>query len=665
MTTYTGGPDDDSFVGGIDPDQANGKDGNDILFGLGGNDLLEGDIGDDTLDGGADTDTLVGGAGQDSLSGGSGGDWLYSEAEAGPYQRPYYNNPYTVPVLDRGSAVDTLGGGSGGDLLSAGYGDNVDGGSDYDMLLVSFQGATSGVVADFRLLASQSSITIGGGTISSVEAVEWLEGSNYDDLLASGSGSSNLAPIFGLGGNDHIIAGYYTGSTYGGEGDDLIDMSGSAYGFPVFGEAGDDTIIGGSSGPGTLDGGDGNDTITLPGGTTARGGAGNDTITETGSNYYGSGLYGEAGDDTLYGSNSANTLAEGGDGNDLIYGDFPLAADGASSYGAADTLRGGAGADTIYGDLGNDTIDGGADDDQLSGGADNDTITSGQGNDRADGGAGDDSLYGGDGADLLLAGAGNDQLSGEADDDSLYFGAYFDAGDLAAGGGGTDRLILRGDYSDATSLSAANAISIEMLLLFSAATSNIEPAAPGSSFSYNLVTADNFVAAGGLLTIEAQDLAATEKLTLDASAESNSRIKVTAGAGDDDLTGGGGADTFLLQMGGNDRAVGGGGNNGFFFGATLRRGERHRRPPRRLFRRARPHRHRQCRVPVAALGREHPVRRARRQPLQLFADDRRREPGRGGDADGAGDGPAGDREFDVQRRRREQRQFPRLRRPGQ
>ena len=170
MTTYTGGPDDDSFVGGIDPDQANGKGGNDILFGLGGNDLLEGDIGDDTLDGGADTDTLVGGAGQDSLSGGSGGDWLYSEAEAGPYQRPYYNNPYTVPVLDRGSAVDTLGGGSGGDLLSAGYGDNVDGGSDYDMLLVSFQGATSGVVADFRLLASQSSITIGGGTISSVEA---------------------------------------------------------------------------------------------------------------------------------------------------------------------------------------------------------------------------------------------------------------------------------------------------------------------------------------------------------------------------------------------------------------------------------------------------------------------------------------------------------------
>ncbi|MDB5720920.1 MAG: hemolysin-type calcium-binding repeat family protein, partial [Alphaproteobacteria bacterium] len=567
MTTFTGGTDDDIFVGGIDPDQATGGPGNDILFGLGGNDMLDGGSGDDALDGGADGDTLIGGTGRDSLSGGNGDDRLFSEMDLGNYQAPYYNNIYTAPLLDRGAEVDTLTGGAGSDTLSAGYGDNVDGGSDSDMLFISFLGAPNGVSADFRQLSTDpnNGLTIGGGTIVHVESIAWLEGSNFDDLLALDSGGGAFAPIFGMGGNDHIIGGYYTGTMFGGDGNDLIDATGAAYGFGAYGEAGDDTIVGGTWGPGLLDGGDGNDTISTAG-MPAHGGAGNDTITETGGNSYGASLLGEAGDDIIYGSSQSNTVADGGDGNDTIYGDYP--SDPGGAFFGNDYLNGGAGHDVIYGDLGNDTIDGGADDDLLYGGGNNDTINGGSGNDAADGGSGDDSIYGGDGDDLLLSGAGADQLSGEAGNDRLYFGASFGTGDLAAGGVGSDQLILQGDYSAGLTLASSNSLQIETLRLLSGSDASFV-AAPGGSLSYNLTFGDNLIAAGTTFTVDGAGLAAGEALVLNASAETNGAIIVTSGAGNDDVTGGGGADTFFLQKGGNDRATGGGGDDGFFFGGAL------------------------------------------------------------------------------------------------
>ena len=42
-----------------------------------------------------------------------------------------------------------------------------------DKLYISFQGATSGVQIDFHL----STQTIGGGTITGIESVSWVEGS--------------------------------------------------------------------------------------------------------------------------------------------------------------------------------------------------------------------------------------------------------------------------------------------------------------------------------------------------------------------------------------------------------------------------------------------------------------------------------------------------------
>jgi hypothetical protein len=113
-------------------------------------------------------------------------------------------------------------------------------------------GAPTGVHADFRLLATQGSVTIGGAVISNIEHVEYLEGSAFDDFLAPISSTYAAGgPIYGRGGNDHIVTGYYTGfaggGVFGGDGNDLIDNTGAAYGPATYGEAGNDTIIGGSS----------------------------------------------------------------------------------------------------------------------------------------------------------------------------------------------------------------------------------------------------------------------------------------------------------------------------------------------------------------------------------------------------------------------------------
>jgi Ca2+-binding RTX toxin-like protein len=128
--------------------------------------------------------------------------------------------------------------------------------------------------------------------------------------------------------------------------------------------------------------------------------------------------------------------ANGGDGNDLIYGNL-----------ADNQLLGGNGADTIYGEWGNDRIEGGNGNDSLSGGF---------GDDKVWGGANDDSIAGNDGHDDLYGDEGNDVLQGNAGDDWMYGGSgndalYGDSGndrldgglgaDIMRGGSGSDALI--------------------------------------------------------------------------------------------------------------------------------------------------------------------------------------------------------------------------------
>ncbi|WP_425409694.1 cadherin domain-containing protein [Hyphococcus sp.] len=135
-------------------------------------------------------------------------------------------------------------------------------------------------------------------------------------------------------------------------------------------------------------------------------------------------------------------------------------------------------------------------------------------------GAGNDVMRGYDGNDVMYAGDGNDNIDGNAGADELYGGAgddviYADADDTVIdGGGGSDRVIVRGD----------GGVSIDM------AASSVERVDGGAG--------DDHLDASGM----------------------TDRANQIGGAGDDTLTGGSGND---VQRGGDGEDIinGGGGND--------------------------------------------------------------------------------------------------------
>jgi Ca2+-binding RTX toxin-like protein len=358
MVAFSGSSADDIFTGSLDNDQALGGAGNDKLSGADGSDTLTGNSGADTLDGGA------------------GDDLLYSGDASPAFNLPYPSNPYVLPQADTGSERDSLIGGDGSDRIFAGYGDHVDGGpggSYGDYLYISFMGAPSGVTADFGL-ASQ---TIGGALITSIENISYVQGSQFADNLnarSTGTGYSDFNAVSGMGGNDTLTAGYYTGSLFGDEGDDFVDGRPSQYLFLVEGGAGNDTLYSSSGPTAVVNGGAGADTIYASG--QVRGGAGDDLITMQFTYYTGSTVYGDEGDDRITAASSGNKLV-GGAGGDVLSG-----AEGADALYAGDALGNGLGP----------ADDNGLDRDRLSGAGGDDTLAAGFGDD-VDGGSGSDVLY--------------------------------------------------------------------------------------------------------------------------------------------------------------------------------------------------------------------------------------------------------------------------------
>lgn len=318
------------------------------INGTAGNDRLVGTSGSNQINGLGGQDILIGNAGADTLSGGDGDDWLYSGTESPPFSLPYYGNPYTPPLLDTGSEKDTLNGGVGSDRIFAGYGDTVDGGEGGvygDYLYISFLGAPSGVTVDFSLQTQ----VIGGGTITGIENISWVQGSNYGDHINVASwsnGYSDFTAVFGMGGNDTLLAGYYTGVLDGGEGNDIVDGRGSQYLQAVYGGGGDDTLYTNSNTFGQAYGGDGNDTIYAHG--LIHGGTGNDTIIISFS-YYPGQVFGEDGNDQITAADDVGAWISGGAGTDTITGRNGY--DILAGNGGIDTLTGGLGAD-IFRDTG-------------------------------------------------------------------------------------------------------------------------------------------------------------------------------------------------------------------------------------------------------------------------------------------------------------------------
>ena len=214
-------------------------------------------------------------------------------------------------------------------------------------------------------------------------------------------------------------------------------------------------------------------------------------------------LAGTIGDDEIVGSDSKDTL-NGDAGNDTLHG---LGGDDVLNGGTGDdVLSGGAGKDTLNGGAGNDVyvlaegdfdgtgalvdaiVDGGGIDTvrtarSLSlaglgvienlvftgsgafagtGNAAANRITGGDGDDVLDGGGGNDTLSGGKGADTLTGGLGADSLlGGDGDDLFVYTGGADATGDVADGGGGSNRIRL--DFGGAISFAAATLRHIDAL----------------------------------------------------------------------------------------------------------------------------------------------------------------------------------------------------------
>ncbi len=206
-------PDDPDFVPQSD-DLPEPLDPNITVTGESGADILSGGDGDDTLAGSGGDDQLTARGGDDFIQAGAGADTVYS-----------------------GAGDDTLQGGAGNDLLVGGDGrDTLVGGAGDDSLL--------GQTGNDRLYGGAGDDTLMGGL--------------GNDTLVAGDGNDWLAG--GLG-DDHLIGDAGSDTLDGGAGNDLLAGREAVNAFP-------ETDF--------LNGGDGDDTLTLGAGDYATGGDGAD-----------------------------------------------------------------------------------------------------------------------------------------------------------------------------------------------------------------------------------------------------------------------------------------------------------------------------------------------------------------------------------------------------
>jgi len=466
-----GGDGNDNLLAGSGDDHIDAGAGNDTLTGMDGNDTLDGGGGTDVAeynitgtgavqatvntgtdagqDGFAATDTF---AGIENLSGGPANDTLYGDDNA----NTLWGNAGDDSLI--GNAGNDTYVFSGTDLGT----DHIDEAADANTDTVDFSnlGADLGLNIDLALDAWNAEVAV---EFSNDTAIEYAKGSAFNDTFV-GNARNNC--FWGNAGNDIFDCGDSpdgADTMYGGADIDKADyidrtnrLNLSPNGYNGDGEANEydnigtdvEWLIGGTANDtiygsdlaNTLDGSLGNDNIYGNlGADSINGGAGNDLLYANG--YGGYGGYGGYADDF-----SANTI-EGGEGTDTIYGAL-----------GNDSLRGNTGNDFIRGNQGNDWIYGGADDDTIYGDGGNDTIFGEggtdslygdyeyggmydygwgyAGNDFINGGTENDTLYGGYGNDYLSCGGGEDQLCAQDGDDTLF--GLDSSRDILDGGYGDD-----------------------------------------------------------------------------------------------------------------------------------------------------------------------------------------------------------------------------------
>ncbi len=338
-------------------------------------------------------DHIEGNGGNDSLDGGDG-----------------------VDIVDGGEGDDSLNGGAGDDVMIGGAGvDFIDGGQNFDTVSYAFD--TAGVIVNLdsveRLGLASNRALDGSGSIDTLRAIEFVDGSAFADVIYGSDKRNNLNggagddELFGRGGDDSMIGGLGNDLLNGASGFDTVDYSSSTGAVDV------------NLSTGIADDGlGGTDTLVLV--EAVVGSVHNDTITGSEKNEE---FEGGFGDDFIFGG-AGNDRLDGGEGNDTLNGDDDN--DRLNGNDGDDMMFGGEGVDVFDGGLGNDTMFGGNDGDRMFGRDGNDVMFGGSGIDILNGQEGDDTLRGEGDRDFLRGGAGNDTLEGGEGDDRIDGGTEID-----------------------------------------------------------------------------------------------------------------------------------------------------------------------------------------------------------------------------------------------
>jgi len=170
-------------------------------------------------------------------------------------------------------------------------------------------------------------------------------------------------------------------------------------------------------------------------------------------------------------------------------------------------------------------------------------------------------VYGSRNVDTLTGGFGNDIF--------FYAEERFAPGDTVNGGpGGYDGIFFRGNYTIDFNAPGYHGLltSIENITL-SSATDERYARGGGTEFDYNITLADSHLAAGIELTVSGTLLTATETMVVDASLETDGRLRLFGGKAGDTLKGGGQADLIHGNLGA-DQLTGGGGADIFRYDST-------------------------------------------------------------------------------------------------
>ena len=433
--------------------------GIDKIIGSGGNDTFK--MNDTSI-------TVVGKGGTDTLdfSGAQNGVSIHTDSWIG-IENFIGTDVIDSFFLDGTEAHDVkLGGGNDGVLAGAGA-DRIDGGADFDTL--SYENSSAGVWVD---------ADVGFGAYGDAEGdlmtnIEKIIGSAHKDTFISGGG----VEYWGGGGDDTMWGGF--GSTFYGEGgaDTLTyaNYSGAVtvnvqnaltstgdryYGVEnIIGSQSGDTFVGlftqGAQRV-TLNGGIGNDVFQVGTNVSANGGADADTFTIV-STQAGS-VNGGDGIDTVYFTNGGRNTYDMRAGTYDQY-DYSSNHIATMSVTNMETVYLSNGINTVYGRDGGAVIVGGGFQDVIYGGSGVDYIYAngfrtqdngihgGGGNDFIYG-TGYDNLYGDGGSDTIFGGANNDYIYGGADPDELHGGdgndvirPGFGGGNVVFGDGGDQDMI--------------------------------------------------------------------------------------------------------------------------------------------------------------------------------------------------------------------------------